>query len=67
VNPLTPDSPGYLDSYWLVGIDAASGKVTQRTLLGASYATETLQLAPTIVPGRILYQGTVTGFFRVQG
>jgi hypothetical protein len=39
--------------------------VVHRQPIGATYASETLQLAPTIVPGRVLYQGTITGITRV--
>jgi hypothetical protein len=52
--------------YSSVAINADSGAVVHSTLLGAGYEYDTLQLAPTIVPGRLLYQGTITGIARVS-
>ncbi|MBJ7457732.1 MAG: hypothetical protein JHD02_00945 [Thermoleophilaceae bacterium] len=63
--PLTSSGTGYVDGYSLVGVDAADGSVSQSTPLGATYLAETLQMAPTIVPGSVLYQGSIAGIFRV--
>jgi hypothetical protein len=64
-DPLEADGTGLADSYSEDAIDAATGDVLSQTLLGASYAFNTLQLAPTIVPGEVMYQGTVTGILRI--
>lgn len=64
-SPLGPSATSPLDTYTSVALDAETGTVVHRRLIGATYASETLQLAPTIVPGRVLYQGTVTGITRV--
>jgi hypothetical protein len=47
-------------------IDAATGQVLHQTLLGVGYLFNTLQLSPTIVPGEVMYQGTVTGILRIS-
>jgi hypothetical protein len=65
-DPLEPDGTGYGDAYSEDAIDAATGQVLHQTLLGASYAFNTLQLAPSIVPGEVMYQGTVTGILRIS-
>jgi hypothetical protein len=64
-DPLEPDGTGYGDVYSEDAIDAANGQVLHQTLLGASYLFNTLQLSPTIVPGEVMYQGTVTGILRI--
>lgn len=64
-DPLEPTGTGLADVYTEEAIDAASGEVVHRTPLGASYLFNTLQLAPTIVPGEVMYQGTVTGILRI--
>ena len=64
-DPLEPDGTGLTDTYSEDAIDAATGQVLHQTLLGASYAFNTLQLAPSIVPGEVMYQGTVTGILRI--
>ena len=66
-SPLGPGSTSVLDAYDSVAIDADTGAVTQRQLIGATEGLDTLQLAPTIVPGRVLYQGTITGVTRIAG
>jgi hypothetical protein len=42
-----------------------TGQVLHQTLLGVGYAFNTLQLAPTIVPGEVMYQGSVTGILHI--
>jgi hypothetical protein len=64
-DPLEPNGTGYSDTYSEDAIDAATGQVLHQTLLGASYLFNTLQLSPTIVPGEVMYQGTVTGILRI--
>jgi hypothetical protein len=64
-DPLEPDGTGYADAYSEDAIDAATGEVLHQTPLGVGYAFNTLQLAPTIVPGEVMYQGTVTGILRI--
>jgi hypothetical protein len=64
-DPLEADGTGLTDTYSEDAIDAATGQVLHQTLLGATYAFNTLQLAPTIVPGEVMYQGTVTGILRI--
>ena len=53
------------DLYSEDAVDAATGQVLHQTLLGAGYLFNTLQLSPTIVPGEVMYQGTVTGILRI--
>jgi hypothetical protein len=64
-DPLQPDQTGDGDLYSLVAIDPDTGAARQTTPIGAGYESDTLQLAPTIVPGRVLYQGTITGIDRI--
>ncbi|MHB8242760.1 MAG: hypothetical protein ACYDHN_12330 [Solirubrobacteraceae bacterium] len=64
-DPLEPDGTGLADIYTEDAIDAATGQVLHQTLLGASYAFNTLQLAPSIVSGEVMYQGTITGILRI--
>jgi hypothetical protein len=59
-------TPGPFDTYTSVAIDAATGAVVHRQPIGVGYDADTLQLAPTIVPGRVLYQGTITGLTRIS-
>jgi hypothetical protein len=65
-DPTEPEGTGLADAYSEVAIDAASGEVLHSTTLGAGYLDNTLQLAPTIVPGRVMYQGTITGILRIS-
>ena len=53
------------DTYTSVAIDAGTGMVVGQAPIGAGYQSDTLQLAPTIVPGRVMYQGTITGIDRL--
>lgn len=65
-NRLDPDGPASnLDDYALLAIDAGTGEVRSQRFLGLSTAHDTLQLAGTIVPGGVLYQGTISGIFRI--
>jgi hypothetical protein len=65
-DPTEPEGTGLADIYSEVAIDAATGEVLHSTTLGAGYLDNTLQLAPTIVPGRVMYQGTITGILRIS-
>jgi hypothetical protein len=40
--------------------------IEHSTLIGAGYLSDTLQLAPTIVPGDVMYQGTISGLVRIS-
>jgi hypothetical protein len=64
-DPLSPDGTSPLDDYELATIDASTGQVRSTRLLAAGLPADTLQTAGTIVPGRVLYQGTISGIFRV--
>src|SRR4029079_14266911 len=69
VERTSPSDPGAttpLDRYSLVAIDPATGNVASRKLIGATTAQDTLQMAPTIAPGRVLYQGTISGILRIR-
>jgi hypothetical protein len=63
---LQPDETSDADVYSSVAINAATGAVLGTTPIGAGYLSDTLQLSPTIVPGRVLYQGTISGVDRVS-
>jgi hypothetical protein len=65
-NRLAPGGEaGQLDDYALTAIDAATGTVKASTPLGLGLPFDTLQLAGTIVPGKVLYQGTISGILRI--
>lgn len=64
-DPLAADETSPADLYSSVAINAATGAVVSTTSIGAGYLSDTLQLAPTIVPGRVLYQGTISGIDRI--
>ncbi|MDX6665385.1 MAG: hypothetical protein QOG68_1591 [Solirubrobacteraceae bacterium] len=64
-NRLQPGTSSALDDYSLLAIDAATGAVRSSRLLAAGLPVDTLQLAGTIVPGGVLYQGTISGLFRI--
>lgn len=62
---LAPDQTGDADAYASVAVNAASGAVEHSTPIGIGFLFGTLQLAPTIVPGRVLYQRTIGGILRL--
>jgi hypothetical protein len=64
-NLLSQTGTGYIDGYSLVAINARDGSIRHHSPLGVTYLSETLQMAPTIVPGKVLYQGTISGLYRV--
>jgi len=59
------ESTGPLDTYDLVALDFATGAVMGRATVGATTADDTLQLAGNTGPGRVLWQGTITGLLRI--
>jgi hypothetical protein len=63
---LSPDQTTDADTFSSVAIDATTGAVEHSTLIGAGYLDDTLQLAPTIVPGGFMYQGTISGIVRIS-
>jgi hypothetical protein len=65
-SPSDPTATTPLDSYALAAIDPATGQIESRTPVGATSAEDTLQMAPTIAPGGVLYQGTISGIVRVS-
>jgi hypothetical protein len=65
VDPLAATGTSALDSYSLVAIDAATGAVRFSVRLGSGALADTLQLSPTIVPGAVMYQGTISGIDRI--
>lgn len=64
-DPLDPTGTSSLDSFTLVALDISSGVAAFSTPLGVGPPSDTLQLSPTIVPGGVLYQGTISGVDRV--
>jgi hypothetical protein len=62
---LDPTGISDADSYSLVAIDAGNGDVLDSGALGIGYESDTLQLSSTIVPGDVMYQGTITGIDRI--
>ncbi|MEV6062917.1 hypothetical protein ACIGO9_21410 [Nocardia asteroides] len=53
------------DNYGFAVVDAHTGDLESEQVIGATTAHDTLQMVGTIAPGRIHYQGTTTGFFRI--
>jgi hypothetical protein len=62
---LDPTGTSDADTYSVVAIDAGDGWVLDSNPLGIGYESDTLQLSPTIVPGGVMYQGTITGIDRI--
>ncbi|WP_405485609.1 hypothetical protein [Nocardia sp. NBC_00511] len=58
-------SGGVLDHYSYTVIDANTGNIDTEQTIGATTINDTLQMVGTIAPGRIQYQGTVSGLFRI--
>ena len=59
----TATTPG--DRYSLLAIDAQTGAIRSRTPLLSGEQADTLQMAPTITAGGVVYQGTISGIFRI--
>lgn len=53
------------DTFKYTVIDAATGKVDTEQQIGATTIHDTLQMVGTIAPGRVQYQGTLSGLFRI--
>ncbi len=66
-NPVIPGTNGtsILDPYYYGEIDPETGKVVRTKYLGAGFIFDTLQMAGTIAPGRVVLQGTTTGVLRI--
>lgn len=58
-------SVGVTDSFRYAVIDAATGRIDTEKLIGATAVHNTLQMVGTISPDRTLYQGTMSGLFRI--
>ncbi|MGW4241324.1 hypothetical protein [Nocardia sp. NPDC004722] len=58
-------SAGVSDKYNFAVIDANTGKLEVEQYVGATTVNDTLQMVGTIAPGRIQYQGTTTGLYRI--
>ncbi|MFE3543757.1 hypothetical protein ACFXK0_12345 [Nocardia sp. NPDC059177] len=58
-------SAGLTDSFRYTVIDAATGRIDTEQLIGATAVHNTLQMVGTITPDRTLYQGTMSGLFRI--
>jgi hypothetical protein len=65
-NPLGDQhEPGVLDKYFYAVVDPETGALLTERFTGATTAADPIQTAGTTAPGRVLYQGTVTGIMRV--
>ncbi|MEU3461893.1 hypothetical protein ABZ721_18375 [Streptomyces sp. NPDC006733] len=66
-NPVIPgtNTTSILDPYSYGEVDPESGKVVRTASLGAGFIFDTLQMAGTIAPGRVVLQGTTTGVLRI--
>lgn len=58
-------SVGVTDNFRYAVIDAATGRIEKEKLIGATAIHNTLQMVGTISPDRTLYQGTMSGLFRI--
>lgn len=55
------------DTYFYAAVDAATGAVATEQFMGATIATDPIQMAGTTAPDGVLYQGSVTGIQRIVG
>ncbi|MEU5306189.1 hypothetical protein ACH4YO_26430 [Streptomyces noursei] len=62
---LDPARTGILDRYDFLAVDAETGRVAHRSHLGTGFLFDTLQMAGNATPGRVWWQGTVTGVVRI--
>jgi hypothetical protein len=60
------NGPSYLDSFDYAVVDAATGRMRSEQEIGVGAAFDSLQTDALITPGRIMYQGTLTGLFRIS-
>ncbi|AYF78614.1 hypothetical protein D7D52_01410 [Nocardia yunnanensis] len=58
-------SAGATDNYSFAVVDAGTGKLETEQFVGATTVNDTLEMVGTIAPGRIQYQGTTTGLYRI--
>lgn len=58
-------SAGLTDTFHYAVVDAATGRVETEQPIGATAIHNTLQMVGTIAPDRTLYQGTMSGLFRI--
>lgn len=58
-------SVGVTDNFRYTVIDAATGRIEKESLIGGTAVHNTLQMVGTISPDRTLYQGTMSGLFRI--
>ncbi|MFJ9844287.1 hypothetical protein ACIRYZ_28290 [Kitasatospora sp. NPDC101155] len=65
--PIVPrtDTTTALDPYYYAEIDPETGAVVRKKWLGSGFIYDTLQMAGTIAPDGVVYQGTLTGVVRV--
>ena len=61
----TGSAGALVDSYHLVALNADSGAESAGHPIGTGTVQDTLQMVGTIAPGRVQYQGTTTGLFRI--
>ncbi|WP_033819096.1 hypothetical protein [Kitasatospora sp. MBT63] len=66
-SPVIPgtDATSVLDPYSYAEIDPATGAVVRTRWLGSGFVFDTLQMAGTVAPGRVVLQGTTTGVLRI--
>ncbi|MFC4127775.1 hypothetical protein [Nocardia rhizosphaerae] len=62
---LPTGSVGLTDTFRYTVIDAATGRTEQEKLIGGTAIHNTLQMVGTIAPDGTLYQGTMSGLFRI--
>ncbi|MFG3224721.1 hypothetical protein ACGF07_08075 [Kitasatospora sp. NPDC048194] len=55
-----------LDPYYYAEIDPETGNTVRTKWLGSGFIFDTLQMAGTIAPGGVVYQGTTTGVLRIS-
>jgi len=64
-DPLQADGTSDLDEYYLAVLNAQTGRTLSTQLVGIGALYDTLQMAGTIMPGRVIYQGTLSGILRI--
>jgi len=61
----TAETSVYGDAAYYAVIDAATGRIVQRTYLGSGPTFDMLQLVGTTTPAGVMYQGTLGGYVRI--
>ncbi|GAB2707368.1 hypothetical protein GCM10027089_32800 [Nocardia thraciensis] len=56
-----------MDPFDYTVIDATTGAIRTQQRIGATIATDTLQMVGSLAPDGTQYQGTITGLFRITG